>query len=217
MEISRYWKEILQVRPFDTYDKEVLEDMLSEGFYEIRSIGRQEIIYLQEETCCTVDLILKGRVSVERLEESGNILRVQDFLKGDLLGADLAFSRKPYYPMNLVAKENVLLLRIGRKLILRLCQENEDFLSGYFSTISDKTQMLTDKIGVLIRPGLRRKLLDYLNQEIAKQGKRTIRIDGTKKQLAEKLGVQRTSLSRELQKMREEGIISFDQNEFTLL
>lgn len=217
MAISQHWGELQRIHPFDAYDRAHLERILSGGFYELRKAARNEIIYLQEEKCTTVDLILLGRVSVERLEESGNVLKIQDFQAGELLGADLAFSRRPYYPMNLVAKENVLLLRIGRRVILDLCLENEKFLSGYLSSISDKTLVLTDKIGIMFRPGLRERILDYLNQEVIRQGAMTIRIGGSKKQLAEKLGVQRTSLSRELQKMRKEGLILFDRNDITLI
>lgn len=217
MEISAYWKEILRTHPFDAYEKEQLGALLSSGFYELRSFSGNELIYLQGGSCTTVDLILQGRVSVERLEESGKILKIQDFQAGELLGADLAFSRRPEYPMNLVAREDVLLLRVGRRVMLNLCMENEAFLSGYLSAISDKTLILTDKIGIMIRPGLRERILEYLKQEMSRQGNRTIRIPGTKKQLAEKLGVQRTSLSRELQKMRNEGLLRFDQKEITLL
>ncbi len=39
----------------------------------------------------------------------------------------------------------------------------------------------------------------------------------TKKSLAEKFGVQRTSLSRELNKMREDGLIDYDAYSITII
>ena len=39
----------------------------------------------------------------------------------------------------------------------------------------------------------------------------------TKKVLADKIGVQRTSLSRELSKMKNDGLIDFDSESITIL
>ena len=59
--------------------------------------------------------------------------------------------------------------------------------------------------------------MNYLDYECKKQGSNHIRLPITKKALAERMGVARTSLSRELGKMREEGVIEFDRDTITLL
>lgn len=57
----------------------------------------------------------------------------------------------------------------------------------------------------------------YLNYERKKQNSNIIKLGITKKALAEKIGVQRTSLSRELAKMRDEGLIKFDAESIEIL
>ena len=49
------------------------------------------------------------------------------------------------------------------------------------------------------------------------QGSNRIQLPVTKKELAEQIGVQRTSLSRELQKMRNEGLLAYDSRTIQLL
>jgi len=44
-----------------------------------------------------------------------------------------------------------------------------------------------------------------------------IKIEVTKKDLAEKFGVQRSSLSRELNKMRKDGLIEYDAYSITIV
>jgi Mn-dependent DtxR family transcriptional regulator len=39
----------------------------------------------------------------------------------------------------------------------------------------------------------------------------------TKKELAEKIGVQRPSLSRELNKMRKDGLLTYDSKQITIM
>ena len=50
---------------------------------------------------------------------------------------------------------------------------------------------------------IRESIVGFLKHETQKQNSQTITLPVSKKALAERFGVQRTSLSRELQKMRE--------------
>jgi CRP-like cAMP-binding protein len=59
--------------------------------------------------------------------------------------------------------------------------------------------------------------MSYIDYERKKQNGNIIRLGITKKALAEKIGVQRTSLSRELAKMRATGLIRFDADSIELL
>jgi CRP-like cAMP-binding protein len=63
---------------------------------------------------------------------------------------------------------------------------------------------------------LRENLLLYLREEAEKQGGMTIRLSISKKELAHRLGVERTSLSRTLALLRDEGVLSFDRERITL-
>jgi CRP-like cAMP-binding protein len=46
-----------------------------------------------------MDIILEGRVSVQKIDEDGNILKINVFSGGDILGANLLFSSRNSYPM----------------------------------------------------------------------------------------------------------------------
>ena len=57
----------------------------------------------------------------------------------------------------------------------------------------------------------------FSDEKITKQNSNIIKLNMTKKALAERIGVQRTSLSRELAKMREDGLIEFTPVSISLL
>jgi len=61
------------------------------------------------------------------------------------------------------------------------------------------------------------KITQYLKQLYKDQDSKVLELPTSKKMLAEKLGVQRTSLSRELQKMANEGLIHFDRQSITII
>ncbi len=52
------------------------------------------IIYLQNEICNTIDILLEGVVHIERIDESGNVLTITTLNPGDIMGGSLAFSKK---------------------------------------------------------------------------------------------------------------------------
>jgi CRP-like cAMP-binding protein len=63
---------------------------------------------------------------------------------------------------------------------------------------------------------LRQSLLRFLENESQRQGSSIILLTCSKKMLADTFGVARTSLSRMLQQLKDEGLLDFDRNTITL-
>jgi len=116
-----------------------------------------------------------------------------------------------------LSKTEVTILHIKKDLILKLCQSDTTFLIKFLQSLSDKTLILTDKIKTLSLKSIRQCIVDFLLYEKYVQKNNVIILTLTKKQLAEKFGVQRPSLSRELNNMRKEGLIEYDPYSITIL
>ena len=86
-----------------------------------------------------------------------------------------------------------------------------------FFAISEKNRRLVQKLGHISKRSTREKLISYLSEEAKKQNSSRIRIPFNRQQLADFLSVDRSAMSSELSKMRSEGLIEFDKNEFRLL
>ncbi len=168
------------------------------------------MIHIQNELCESMDLILKGTLSVQKIDEEGKILKVAVFSGGDILGANLLFSNSNSYPMTIVAESETVILHINKELVLELCQKNTVFMTNLLTVISNKTVVLTDKIDTISLKTIRQKITDFLKYEYHIQKSTIIKLNISKKDLAERLGIQRTSLSRELNKMRKDGLIDYD-------
>lgn len=134
-----------------------------------------------------------------------------------MIGGNLLFCHKNSYPMTIIGKTDVTIIHLKKDLILKLCQSNSNFLINFLESLSDKTLILADRIKTLSFKSLRKSIVDFLIYESYSQKNNKIKLGLTKKDLAEKFGVQRTSLSRELKKMREEGLIEYDAYSITIL
>lgn len=75
---------------------------------------------------------------------------------------------------------------------------------------------LVRKLETLSNRSIREKALAYLGQQAKLQGSRTFSLPCNRQELADLLYIERSALSRELGRMRDEGIISFQGNTFTL-
>lgn len=184
---------------------------------EIKKYIQGEVIHFDGDYCHSIDLILRGCVSIERIDEAGNLLTITEFLPDDIIGGNLLFSKNPHYPMTVTAKTDTELISLSKKTVFEFCITNIDFLSVYLEYISDHSILLGDKIKHYVNRSIRDSLIAYLKSENKIQNSQTIQLRISKKSLADRIGVQRTSLSRELQKMKKEGLVDYDKYTISLL
>ena len=216
MKIDNYLDAIYATNLFCGFSKIELSEIFSTSKYEINEYKKEEIIHLQNEICHTMDIILYGKVTVQNIDENGNILTINVFSASENIGANIIFSSKNFYPMTIAAISKVIILHIKKELILELCQTNIDFMVHLMQQISDRTVFLTDKIAAISLKTIRQRIMDFLKYEYYIQKSNVIKLEISKKDLAERLGIQRTSLSRELNKMHKDGFIEYDAKTITL-
>ncbi len=208
--------------PFNiTLLKEIDEDdirlYLENGQFKILSYNKNAVVHLENDLCDKLEIILSGQVVVDRLDESGGILTISEFFEDDILGGNLLFSRVPYYPMTITTKKATTILQIEKDVIFKHCRENGEFLRTFLEYISDHTKMLSFKLKQHVNRTIRERLMIYLQFESKKKKTNKIKLNMSKKELAERMGVQRTSLSRELAKMKKDCLIDFDTETITIL
>ncbi len=210
--------DFMQAVPlFSTIKIELIEDIVAAGNCFMHAYPKGKVIHIQHEKCQYMDYILSGVVTVQALDASGNIMTISDFTVGEALGSNLLFSSHPSYPMTVLAKTEVSLLHIHSQAIVRLCGNSQKFLLEFLRQVSDKTLILTGKINSVAMKCMRDSILDFLKMECKLQNSNCVVLPFSKKEWAELLGVQRPSLSRELNHMRQDGLIAFDKRTITLL
>lgn len=209
IKMENLFKLLKSVNLFNCFSEDELKKIFNSNNHIVKTYNKNSIIYMQNEKCETLDIILNGIIAIQKIDSEGNMLSINDFADGDIIGENLLFSVKNIYPMTVSAKSDVEILRINRDLILFLCQNYKSFLLEFLQSLSSKALFLSDKITSLTMKTLRQGIIEFLLYEYYVQKTNEIKLNITKKDLAEKFGVQRTSLSRELNKMRKDGLIDF--------
>lgn len=197
--------------------KQEVDRSLKDGSFKINSYNENNIVHFSGEICLKLEIILSGKVVIEHIDESGNLMTIAEFLNDEILGGNLLFSKNPYYPMMITAKQPTIILGISKERLFQLFSDNHEFLKSYLQFAADRTIILGDRIKHYVNKTIRESVLSYLDYEQKRQNTNHIKLPITKKALAERIGVQRTSLSRELSKMEKDGLIIVDRSVITLL
>lgn len=215
--MNKAYAQMRQTPLLSSLSADEIRNYMTEGSFKITEYGKNNIIHFVGDVCSKLEIILVGRVVVERIDESGNLMTIAEFLSDDILGGNLMFSKNPHYPMTITAKQPTVIIDINKERLFQLFSDNNDFLRTYLEFVSDHASILGDRIKHYVNRTIRDCVVSYLEYECKRQNSSHIRFNMSKKELAEKIGVQRTSLSRELAKMRDDGVIWFDSEYIELL
>lgn len=127
------------------------------------------------------------------------------------------------YPLlnDVFSVEDTEVVFIDPKRIITVCSSackfHSKIVQNMFFAISEKNRKLVQKIGYMAKKTTKDKLINYLSDEAARQKSNTITIPFNRQQLADFLSVDRSAMSNELCKMRDEGLIEFEKNVFKLI
>ncbi len=97
------------------------------------------------------------------------------------------------------------------------CAYHVRLVRNLLSVLARKNLLMDEKLTHLTQRTTREKLLSYLSSESKRQVSASFEIPYNRQQLADYLSVDRSAMSSELSRMRDEGIISFEKNRFRLL
>lgn len=140
---------------------------------------------------------------------------------GDLIGETFACTLETNDMITFQAVSDCRILLMDYSRVLHTCDMACGFhhrlIENMVKIIAKKNMELLKKLNVISKLHLREKILTYLSQRAADAGNDTFTLPLGRTKMAEYLCTNRSALTRELSKMAEEGLISYDKNTFTLL
>lgn len=172
--------------------------------------------YMQNEYCFVV---LSGQA--RRIRQSDAENHEGELLLGELFLPSSAVLGTAETGVTLIAAEHTTMLKFLYKDIPAFCEKactpHKLLIDNLFRLlISQRDSICTHNV-VLKKRSIREKIMEFLYLQQSITGEKSFAIPYNREELSEHLGVDRSALSRELSKLRGEGVIEFKKNEFTLL
>jgi len=111
-------------------------------------------------------------------------------------------------------------LFIDYKKIVHTCSSACSFhnmlIENMIKVIAEKNLMLNQKLEYVSKGTTKDKLMMYLNVQAKKNNSKKFSIPFSRNELADFLCVDRSAMSRELCRLRDEGLINFNKNSFEI-
>ncbi|NLZ28964.1 MAG: Crp/Fnr family transcriptional regulator [Firmicutes bacterium] len=175
---------------------------------------------LEGEKLSGVGVILQGEIAVVKEDHAGNRLMIARFGAGELIGEVAAFSSEQLWPATTITSGPCEIMFISINKIIdscpNQCSEHRQLITNVLKIIANRALVMNRKMNYLMTRSLRVKISNYLLEQYKKHGKPIFELPLTRQELADYLHVSRPSLSREIGRMRDEGIISFHLNRFKI-
>ena len=165
-------------------------------------------------------LVLSGSVTVQSNDLWGNRAILSHVSEGDYFAGTFAWLHEVML-VEVVANENcrVLFLNIG--LLPELSAEQHPWAARVTANLltiaARKNLMLTGRVFHTTPKSARAKIMAYLNSVSLQKQSREFDIPFDRQQLADYLSLDRSAMSKELGRMRDEGLIQTKKNHFVLL
>lgn len=177
----------------------------------IKKYKKDDVLFNELDVCNEIGLLIEGQLIIRSYLEDGTIVIYNEINTNESFGQNLIFSDSPIYKGNVVAVSDSKVIYINKKQLIKLLKNNDNFMFEYLKNQSNFTKSLNERIKLLSLTSAKDRLLFYLyehNNEIKYE---------SISDLAEKLFLQRETLSRLISQLSKEKKIYRNKNIIKLI
>lgn len=169
----------------------------------------------------SIGVILSGSVQVIKDDAAGRQTILSVFGQGETFAETLVCAGVQKSDVNVLAAVETDVLFLNYSQVVHTCTNacafHSKLIQNMLKILAQKSLVMNKKISYLVIKGMRQKLSAYIWEQYTSTGNPEIEIPFTRNELADFLNVDRSAMSRELCRMRDDGLIEFHKNRFRIL
>jgi len=219
--MEKYIPILKRTQLFSGVGEEEIGAMLNCLQAKLCTYKKGEYVLRQGEHLDKILVLVGGKLHIQRDDYWGNRSIINMVSIGEMFGEAYVAPESGTLMNDVLAVEDSTVIFFDVKRIITVCSAACRFHSmvvqNLFFTISDKNRKLVQKLTFMTKRTTREKLIAYLSEESKRQNSSEFSIPFNRQQLADYLSVDRSAMSNELCKMRDEGLIEFEKNYFKLM
>lgn len=219
--MKKYIPILKRTKLFSGVGEDEINSMLSCLGARVSKYKKGEYILRQGEYLKDILVLAEGILHIQKDDYWGNRSIIGQISAGEVFGEAYVAPESGALLNDVIVVENSTVIFFDVRRMLTTCSSACCFhnmvVQNMFFAISEKNRGLVQKLGHISKRTTREKLISYLSEESNKQNSSTFTIPFNRQQLADFLSVDRSAMSNELCKMRDEGLVKFEKNLFELL
>lgn len=165
-------------------------------------------------------VLMSGSAYMMRTDANGNETVLEMYREGDIFGEVIAFSNVRGDSVKVVSDSDCVVMFLAYSQITKrcpnACEHHSRLVANLFRMIAKKTYLLSQRIEILSQRTTRDKLLYYF-EILRKESGDTFYLPMSLTRLAEFICADRSAMMRELNRLKEDGIIITDKKKVTMI
>lgn len=202
---------------FRNLREENIEALLRFFEYKVETYKKNSLIAQEGDFCDSIGVVISGTIELQTIYPSGKVSTLTQLQTGNTFGEAILFASYSEYPQTVSSVTKSEVLFIKKTQVVHMLTHHPIVLENFLTLMSNKLIMLNRKVKILSLDTIRQKICNFLIKEYKIQNNLKINVELSRKHMAEHMAVQRPSLSRELIKMQQEGLIDYDKDTITIL
>lgn len=206
---------------FDGINEEDLPKMLTCLGAKTERFEKKYTVFAEGSPAKYVGILLSGSAQTVQIDYYGNRSILSEIAVGEVFGEEFACAEASSVPVSVIANEpcEVMLINCGHILhtCANHCAFHQRLIYNLMKGLATKAIGLHQRMEVTAKRTTREKLLAYLSAQAKRTGSKRFEIPFDRQELADYLEVDRSGLSSEIGKMKKEGLIKNQKNQFELL
>ncbi len=212
------FRQIKKSQLFYNFTDTEINEMFDHLTAKIVKYSRGQLIAKNNTEVNEIAVVLEGNL-LEFVIKPNKEKQVQNsLLEGDLFGAYQAFSDCNLLGYSVVSALDSTVLYIGIDSILNRSESSAQakLYSNLLKYLSNKIIALEENKDYITTRGMRQKIAKLILEKYNEQQKLVINLGINRNEMAKYLHVSRPSMSREMIRMRDEGIFDFWKDQITI-
>lgn len=217
---TKWLDTLMKVQLFNQMDKNEINALLNCMQPQISSYKKNEYLIIENDECKGPGIVLEGEVLITKENAAGERLILSRLKAGHLFGEVFAFSGTSRWKASVSAVTDCTVMFLSAKKMTdncaNQCSNHKQLIQNMLHIVAGKAMNLNKRVDYLTIKSIRSKICTYLLDEYEIVQKPYFVLPMKRSEFADFLNVARPSLSRELTKMKDEGLIDFYRSSFRI-
>lgn len=210
---------MLEIDLFENIDNNNVLELLQCIGIKTKVFKKNSLILKTGSKIDFLGVILGGNATIKKTDSLGNTVIIEKLKMNDIFGHNIVCCGLDKSPVEIIAENECEVLFLPFEKVVtpceKLCTYHLKLIKNIMKMISMRNSLLNDKIDIIGKKTTRDKILAFL--ESYRNENKIFSIPYTREEMAKFLCVDRSAMSRELCRMRDEGLLRFHKNHFELL
>lgn len=209
-------EKLFQIPLFRDLPLNIKESLLDKLDFVIYAADKKEIVVTQGTPCNKLYVLLEGKLRTDIIDGLGNEVMIGYIIAPRTFATPHLFNSNNTLPATFTALEDSVVLMATKDSTFKVISQDPQVLHNFLCIAGNCNICTVSRLKPLSRKTVRERFIVYLFEH-KKKDSLTVEIMHTQSQLAEYLNVSRPALSKEINKIIKEGLITMEGKKIEIL